>query len=354
MPHASRSVLTLLLASAAILLPGCVAPPESAESAASAPPAGGIELPTVAVDAAEMLQGLRAFAEEFPKRNSDGPTHNAARAWLASELEAAGLEVVTDELTADPSPFATPTGVLTGGRLVNVCGILWGERTDELVVAGGHYDVTDGAIHGAYDDGSGTLITVRMAQAFAAAGKPLRTGVFCAFDGEEQGLRGSQHMAEAVIKGEWVIPGNVTAMVNWDMVGIAWPAQSPLVVSVYSPEIRRELENLTLAEGYPEGSIAWRGIRGGSSDFGSFVGIEAPTAFFISAFDEVKMYDVDYPESYPFWHQLDTYDGMVAVAGSEANLVEGFQHVVNVNTGLLARLLYDPTFEPTFASDIEE
>lgn len=351
MTDAVRSLVALLVASAAILVPGCLSQTEAPEPTSALPAARELAAPNVTVDASELLAGVKSFSEAFPKRNSDNEMHNAARDWLAAEFEAAGLEVVIDELHADPSPIATPTGLLTGGRLVNVCGILWGERTDEWIVVGGHYDVTDGAIHGAYDDGSGTLITMELARAFAAASvKPLRTAVFCTFDGEEQGLRGSQHMAEAVVKGEWAHNGTIVTMLNWDMVGIAWPAPSPLVIDVFSPELRSELENLTLAEGYPEGAIEWRGISAGRSDYGSFVGIEAPSAFFISAFDDVVVQDAQYPETYPFWHQLDTYEGMIAVAGSESNLVDGFQHVVNVNALLMTKLLYDGTFVPTFAS----
>ena len=53
--------------------------------------------------------------------------------------------------------------------------------------------------------------------------------------------------------------------------------------------------------------------------------------------------------SYPFWHQADTYEGMVALAGDEATLTAGFQTVLDIVSPLL---LYAAS--PAFVPDAEQ
>ncbi len=343
------AVVALLLSGAA--LAGCLAAAPSPGAARPSTASDAPAAPALPVDARATLDELRAFAEGFPKRNADNENHNRARDYLAERFEGMGLDVILDELTAPVSPFATPTGVGGSGRLVNVCGLLRGATSDEWVLLGGHYDVTDGAIHGAYDDGSGTVMTVKLAEAFArATTPPARSVVFCAFDGEEQGLRGSSHVAEAISKAEWRVNGTLVAMIDLDMVGIAWPAPSPLVADLGAPELADLVRKLTVDVGYPEGTVEYRGISAGRSDYGPFVATGVPTAFFISAFDDVRYRGQRLPGQYPLWHRLDTYAGMVEFAEGEANLVAGFQNVLDVVSPLVARLAYDPAFTPTFVA----
>ena len=345
-PLPSVAVLALLLA-------GCVQTPNAADVDAESGADAAAELVTLApIDAAAVLSDVRSFSETFPMRRGDSDTHNGARAYLEKGYVDAGYEVVLDEFTADISPTSTPTSVVLGSpRLVNVCGVKWGAVTpQEWIVIGAHYDVTDGAVFGAYDDGSGTLIVQHLARAFAPLATP-RTLVFCNFDGEEQGLRGSSHMVEALLAGEWAHSnGTVVGMVDFDMAGIMYPASPVLVADAVSPEFQAVISAKREELGIPEDRIEFRGITGGSSDNGPFKAAEIPSVLFISNFDEVSFMGQTAPGgvTYPFWHQLDTYEGMVQLAEGEENLRAGFQNVIDIGAALLLELAngMDSTFVP--------
>lgn len=328
---------------------GCVTP--AAETAVDpVEPATVALVEAPAVDAAAVLADVQSFSTSFPMRRGDNEAHNGAREYLLAGYEAMGLEAFYDEFEAPISPVSTPTSLLLGSpRLVNVCGIKWGATAPtEWIVIGAHYDVTDGAIYGAYDDASGTLIVQHLAAAFAPL-TTARTLVFCNFDGEEQGLRGSAHVVEALANGEWIHNnGTVIGMVDFDMAGIMYPASPVLVADAVSPEFQEVITAKREALGIPEEAIEYRGINGGSSDNGPFKAVEIPSVLFISNFDEVSYRGMDLPGSYPFWHQADTYEGMVQLAEGEENLRAGFQNVIDIGSALLAALAGDmqPTFQP--------
>jgi hypothetical protein len=343
--------LLTALAALAILLAGCIQTPDAAHVDADGA-AAGVASAIPAVDAAAVLADVKAFSEAYPMRRGDNDAHNAARAHLAAGYEKNGYELILDEFEADISPTSTPTSLVLGSpRLVNVCGIKWGTANDtDWVVIGAHYDVTDGAVYGAYDDASGTMIVQRLAEAFAPMSFP-RTLVFCNFDGEEQGLRGSRHMVEAITEGTWAYAnGTVIGMIDFDMAGIMYPASPVLVADAVSPEFQAVITAKREELGIPEDKIAYRGIRGGSSDNGPFKAAEIPSVLFISDFDEIAYAGQTLPGgvTYPFWHQLDTYEGMVELAEGEENLRAGFQNVVDIGAALLHALATDmqPTFQP--------
>ena len=343
--------LAVLLALAFPLaaLAGCVAPPSEDLGGQNAIEAPLANMSAPAVDAAAVLAEVKSFSESFPLRRGDSEAHNAARAYLLAGHTGAGLEGIEDEFEAEVSPTSTPTSLVLGnGRLVNICGIQWGaEKPEEWVVVGAHYDVTDGAIYGAYDDGSGTIIVQALAKAFAAAGPQSRTIIFCNFDGEEQGLRGSSHMLESILAGTWLHNnGTVVGMIDFDMAGIMYPASPVLVADAVSPEFQAVITATRERLEIPEGAIEFRGISGGSSDNGPFKGAEIPSVLFISNFDDVDYMGQQLPGSYPFWHQFDTYEGMVQLAEGEENLRAGFQNVIDIGADLLLSLAND--MQPTF------
>ena len=342
--------LPLALSIALLLLAGCVQSPEAAEVETASADDAALDLAAPAVDASAVLAEIQSFSTSFPMRRGDNDAHNAARAYLLDGYVQAGYEAFEDEFEAEISPISTPTSLVLGTpRLVNICGIKWGTTApQEWVVIGAHYDVTDGAIYGAYDDGSGTILVQQLADAFATIDTP-RTMVFCNFDGEEQGLRGSSHMLEAVTAGEWIHNnGTVVGMVDFDMAGIMYPAAPPLVADAVSPEFQAVITAKREALGIPEEAIEFRGISGGSSDNGPFKAAEIPSVLFISNFDEVAYSGRTLPGNYPFWHQFDSYDGMVQLADGEENLRAGFQNVIDIGAALLLELATDmePTFQP--------
>ena len=96
--------------------------------------------------------------------------------------------------------------------------------SDELVVITSHYDhvgIIDGEIHnGADDDGSGTVATLEIAEAFMLAKKegngPRRSVLIMPVSGEEKGLLGSRYYTDM----DPIFPlENTVADLNIDMIG---------------------------------------------------------------------------------------------------------------------------------------
>jgi len=83
----------------------------------------------------------------------------------------------------------------------NVVGVIEGEKTDEFIVVGAHYDhmgIKNGFIYnGADDNASGTVGMMSIAKAVMATGKkPEKTIIFAAWTGEEKGMIGSRYYCE--------------------------------------------------------------------------------------------------------------------------------------------------------------
>ncbi|MDB4583129.1 M20/M25/M40 family metallo-hydrolase [Draconibacterium sp.] len=101
----------------------------------------------------------------------------------------------------------------------NVLGIIEGEKKDEFIVVGGHYDHLgkyDGWIwNGADDNASGTVGVMTIAKAFMATGKkPEKSVIFAAWTGEEKGLFGSKYFVNEAQKKDM----NVVLNLNYDMI----------------------------------------------------------------------------------------------------------------------------------------
>ncbi len=102
----------------------------------------------------------------------------------------------------------------------NVVGFIEGEKKDEFIVVGGHYDHLgkhDGWIwNGADDNASGTVGVMTLAKAFMATGKkPERSVIFAAWTAEERGLYGSKYFVEKAKENDM----NVVLNLNYDMIG---------------------------------------------------------------------------------------------------------------------------------------
>lgn len=101
----------------------------------------------------------------------------------------------------------------------NVVGMIEGEKKDEFIVVGGHYDHLgkfDGWIwNGADDNASGTVGVMTIAKAFKATGKkPEKSVIFAAWTGEEKGLWGSKYFVQQAKKKDM----NVVLNLNYDMI----------------------------------------------------------------------------------------------------------------------------------------
>src|SRR5688572_1960486 len=156
------------------------------------PASGGYPIPPVpAVSAADLLADHAAFVTANPKRRANEPTHESARQALLGMFESYGLEAYRHNFTE-------------GIDQANIVGIKWGVVRNQWVVVGAHYDTVDQvcaltgvdctlseASQGAYDDGSGTFLTMHLAKAFSTV-QPYYTMAFVAFDGEERGTQGAR------------------------------------------------------------------------------------------------------------------------------------------------------------------
>jgi hypothetical protein len=107
------------------------------------------------------------------------------------------------------------------------------ERLDQgFVLIGAHYDciseTPDVTAPGADDNASGIAAMLEIARIFATVDLK-RSVMFAAFAGEEQGLFGSQAVADLAARDKWAID----VMVNLDMVGHVDPARPTNIVVEY-------------------------------------------------------------------------------------------------------------------------
>jgi Zn-dependent M28 family amino/carboxypeptidase len=323
-----QRVRTAAIVLAVLLVAGCI----QSDVPTPTDPQPTSSIAPVKVDAAKTLADLRSFSEQFPARQYESQTHLASREWLANAFKAAGLEVVRQKF---PVSAAGPNGAYQGE---NIIGIHWGSVRHEWIVVGGHYDVTDLAAQGTYDDGSGTLMTVRLAQAYASVPTE-RTLVFIPFDQEEKGLVGSAFFVKTLLENKFQYQATVVAMIDLDMVGITYPHPADLVCQENSDEIKALAESARKAAKVPDDSIQYRPPLGGTSDGASFMRRGIPTLYCWSNWDEVVLKDgTKMQGSYPWWHRADTYQTMLAMAGDEATLQAGFQTVLDIVSPVLAQL----------------
>ena len=172
------------------------------------------------------VERLAAFGTRHTLSGTQGPGRGIvpAREWLAQQFAAAAkgsrLKPFEDRFTAQPNGKRIPAPV----EIVNVGAVLPGadaERGRQAIVMTGHYDSMPSDVMdpktdapGAIDDASGTSMVLELANALRDQ-TPAVTVYFVAVAGEEQGLIGSQHLAER-LKGEGL---DVIAMVSVDIAG---------------------------------------------------------------------------------------------------------------------------------------
>ena len=315
------------------------------------------DLPVIAtppkVDARKTLDDLKTFSQAYPYRQSGSPTHLAARDDLAARFKASGLDVVRESFPSGTKVRGQTTPLSYNGE--NIIGIKWGIDRTHFIVVGAHYDVTEGAVYGTYDDGSGTALVFELASSFAKV-TTNRTLLFIEFDQEELGLVGSRYFLNQTEIGKFPLHGVVDGMIDLDMIGITWPHPAKMVVWQDSPNLKARITQLAAGTGMPADHLLFRRTLGGSSDGQTFIDAKVPTAYFWSDWDEYILPNgqpapatpVPYVGPYPWWHKLDTYDTMVASAGDEKTLQAGFQTTLDI----VAPLLFEMT-QPAFVLDTD-
>jgi hypothetical protein len=170
---------------------------------------------------------LVSFGTRHTLSEQDNPTHGigAARDYIKSQFDQIAA-TANGRMTTELQSFIQPVSnrIPTPTRITNVLATLHGtdpSQAGKVYVVTGHYDsrrtdVLDGTgdAPGANDDGSGTSAVIELARVMAKH-PPEATVVFAAVAGEEQGLYGSDHLAQVAKDEGWNIQGNL----NMDIIG---------------------------------------------------------------------------------------------------------------------------------------
>lgn len=190
----------------------------------------------------ELLTKLVSFGTRNTLSDADHPTRGigAARNWILEEMRRSSEKL---RVNFDTHQIAQQGRITRPVELRNVIAILPGKSSRRIYVSG-HYDTVNiggqnvsnaaapgGAggdrqtaagfnanvdANGANDDGSGTVLTMELARAFAESGIQFdATLVFVAWAGEEQGLVGSNVHAQDLVANKVA----VEAVFNNDIVG---------------------------------------------------------------------------------------------------------------------------------------
>ncbi|MEQ8763752.1 MAG: M20/M25/M40 family metallo-hydrolase [Planctomycetota bacterium] len=202
------------------------------------------------------VRTLAGFGTRHPLSETDSETRGtgAARRYLKAQLEAAA-ERSKGRMTVTEEPFTLENRRLGGeATFVNIIAHIEGRDDSRGVwVFGGHYDSRNsngadgkGDAPGADDDASGTAVIVEMARVLAEW-QPEADIYLCAFDGEEVGLLGSDHLAARLEEKGIVVEGMVTN----DIVG-----------SSTGPDGTKHENTLRVfSEGFAEGADTGRSFR---------------------------------------------------------------------------------------------
>ncbi len=175
------------------------------------------------VDAAKLEQTVRDLAG-FGTRHVLSPTEDpkrgtgAARNYLEAQMRAIA-DTTGGRMTVTRHEASVPARRLRRNSLplVNIVATLRGTSDpDRVYVVGGHYDSRNGRgadgvgdAPGANDDGSGTAVAVEVCRVLAST-EFAATIVFVCYDGEEQGLLGSDAHAETLAESDVLIDGMIT------------------------------------------------------------------------------------------------------------------------------------------------
>jgi len=223
--------------------------------------------------------------------------------YLATELRRVGLEPQGTGEDAECAPrgiaasdcaylqwfFAEPGDT---AKSVNVIARLSGSDpalAAKYMVLGAHFDhlgtgpaIGDSVFNGADDNASGTSSVLEIAEAFASLDTPPRRSMlFVLFSAEERGLLGSRHFVTT----PEAPTGDVTTMINLDMVGRNWTDTVAAVYQLSSDIFERasrvaeahpELEMHLLTDPWPAENLVNR------SDQAAFIPYGVPVLFLTS------------------------------------------------------------------------
>jgi hypothetical protein len=254
------------------------------------------------------------------------PGADSAAAYIARRFARAGLQAAPrgwfQEFTVSRDAPAAGSAGIGGATGRNVIGVLPGkdgERRNEIVIVGAHYDHlglgrfgsldpdSTGSVHnGADDNASGVAALERIATELAAS-PPARTVVFIAFSGEEEGVLGSTYY----VRNPLFPMSAVTSMVNLDMVGRLRDNRLIVYGVETATEFRALLDSLNSTA---EFDLKASGDGYGPSDHQSFYLAGKPVLHLFTDLHE------DYHRATDDWPKINSV-GLVRVADFTASIV---------------------------------
>lgn len=188
----------------------------------------------LAVDAKRIEASIRSLAgfstrHVLSRIDSDTEGTGAARAWLRQQFDAIAVSSggrLTVSLQSANVPCVRPL-LPKEIPIVNVIATLRGTTDPERsYVVSGHYDSRNGspedfvqAAPGADDDASGTAVMLEVCRVLARETFSA-TVIFVAYDGEEQGLLGSQAHASALAAANAQVDGMITCDIVGNTLGV--------------------------------------------------------------------------------------------------------------------------------------
>lgn len=291
------------------------------------------DLDALAIPALDALPDLGPWAREFiqyyattyANRISFTPINEGATDYLMYTLKDIGFDVEMRTYYSEAAPMATePAGydVIVATRLGTV-------EPDKHIGLVAHHDARYNSNEAAYDDASGTAVTLAMAKYLATVDTRKSVTVLL-FDGEEMGLRASCYYANDIAASA---PTQYDMVFGYDMVGINWPGHDwklyhmmgdeddldtilPLAEHVYRNVLELPEEGVEILETHDRNSDERRFREAGLPIYRWAGGRHAA--------------------DYPHYHQpTDTYETMIDFAGGEENFEKGIGMVIKSSLAML-------------------
>lgn len=207
----------------------------------------------------------------------------------ARELLGEALGTLSESEPATPHAN-TPSGRVFAdvlrehGPARNVIGVVPGVDRSRAVLVGAHYDhlgfggtgslaQNERAIHnGADDNASGTAAVLEVARLLASGPKPASDVVIALWSGEELGLLGSEHWADA----QAAPLGRVHAGINLDMVGRLGTGKLQVLAAGSAEPFGDWVESAARTAGLGVEVSRSANVMGGSSDHATFLKRRVP------------------------------------------------------------------------------
>ena len=251
--------------------------------------AAGAQAPS-RIDANRLFDDVRTLSQPaFEGRLTGSPGNHKAQDFILARFRAVGLEPVVPGPSGASyeQPFSFSEKFPDAKNLMGVVtGSAEPARFTALTAHYDHLGIRGGSLYpGADDDASGVAAMLAAAEYFSHH-RPRRSILFIAFDGEEEGLRGS-----AFFIAHPPVPLKAIALdVNLDMVSRGDKNELVVAGTYFSPELKDPLaavasqRHLTLVFGHdrpaPGGSVSGNENWTNASDQGPFHDAGIPFVYF--------------------------------------------------------------------------